>query len=111
MKKVFSQKSQEIVEYPGSHSWDFFRESESPCTGYRAMFNHFYNEEYIVPYGIHDDHEGFYVISGTGKMIIGEEEFDLEPGVSMVAPANIPHAIRKTSEQDLEIFLFHFPVV
>lgn len=111
MKKVFAKKHQEVVEYPGSHSWDFFRENESPCNGYRAMYNLFYNEEYIVPYGIHEDHEGFYVISGTGKMIIGGEEFDLEPGVSMVAPANVPHAIRKTSQQDLEIFLYHFPVI
>ena len=111
MKKVFAKKYQEVVEYPGSHSWDFFWEGASPCNGYRAMYNLFYNEEYIVPYGIHEDHEGFYVISGTGKMIIGEEEFDLEPGVSMVAPANVPHAIRKTSQQDLEIFLYHFPVI
>jgi len=111
MKKVFAKKHQDVVEYPGSHSWDFFCEGDSPCNGYRAMYNLFYNEEYIVPYGVHEDHEGFYVISGTGKMIIGEEEFDLEPGVSMVAPANVPHAIRKTSAQDLEIFLYHFPVV
>lgn len=93
MKKVFAHRSQTITEYPGSYSWDFFRENETPCVGYRAMFNHFYNKEYIVPYGVHDDHEGFYVIAGTGKMIIDVEEFDLKPGVSMVAPANVPHAI------------------
>lgn len=93
MKKVFAHRSQTITEYPGSHSWDFFRENETPCVGYRAMFNHFYNKEYIVPYGVHDDHEGFYVIAGTGKMVIGMEEFDLKPGVSMVAPGNVPHAI------------------
>ena len=111
MSKVFAKMNPETVEYPGCHSWDYFREGESPCNGYRAMFNHFYNKEYIIPYGIHDDHEGFFVVSGTGTMIIGEEEFILEPGVSMVAPANVPHAIRKTSEEDLKIFLYHFPVV
>lgn len=111
MTKVFAEESKDAVEYPGSHSWELFGESESPCRGYRAMLNHFYNEEYLVPYGVHDDHEGFYVISGTGTMVIGEEEFTLLPGASMVAPAGVPHAIRKTSEQDLKIFLFHFPVV
>lgn len=111
MMKAFSKKSQDRVEYPGCYAWPFFEEGESPCKGYRAMYNHFYNEEYIVPYGVHEDHEGFFVVSGTGTMMIGDEEFVLEPGVSMVAPANVPHAIRKTSEQDLEIFLYHFPVI
>lgn len=42
-------------------------------------------------------------------MIIGNSEFDLKTGISMMASANILHAIRKTSGQDREIFLFHFP--
>ncbi len=109
MKKVYSSKSTEITEYPGSHSWLYFDTDDTPCQGYRAMFNRFYNTEYMVPYGIHDDHEGFYVVSGTGKMIIGREEFDLAPGISMIAPADVPHAIKKTSQADLEVFLFHFP--
>lgn len=111
MAKTVSKPSSILVEYPGCHSWSYFDEGESPCGGYRAMINRFYNQEYIVPYGVHEDHEGFFVVSGTGKMIIGKEEFDLAPGVAMVAPANVPHAIRKTSEQDLEIYLYHFPVV
>ncbi len=111
MKKVFAYKGTRMSEYPGSHSWDYFQENESPCRGYRAMYNLFYNTEYIEPYGVHKDHEGFFVVGGKGKMIIGSEEFELEPGVSMVAPANIPHAIRKTSEKDLEIYLYHFPAI
>lgn len=103
MKKVFAEKSAQIVEYPGSHSWELFAEGTTPCRGYRAMYNLFYNGDYIVPYGVHTDHEGFYVVSGTGKMVIGTEEFDLAPGVSMLAPANVPHAIKKTSEEVLHL--------
>lgn len=111
MKKVFSPISDQTVEFPGSHSHPYFGPQDTPCEGYYAMLNHFYNTDYIIPYGIHDDHEGFFVVSGTGKMIIGDEpEFDLFPGVSMVAPAHVPHAIKKTSAEDLEIFLYHFPV-
>jgi len=110
MKKVFSHKSTEITEFPGCHSHSFFNSENSPCDGYYAMYNYFYNTDYITPYGVHEDHEGFYVVAGTGKMIIGNgPEFDLLPGVSMVAPAGVPHAFKKTSQEDLEIFLFHFP--
>ncbi|MBC5580471.1 cupin domain-containing protein [Anaerofilum sp. BX8] len=110
-KKVFAYKSKEITQYPGAYSWEYFSEEESACKGFKAMMNHFYNEEYIVPYGLHEDNEGFYVVSGKGKMIIGSEEYDLAPGVAMLAPAHVPHAIKKTSCEELEIFLFHFPVI
>lgn len=107
--KYFSEKGKEIIQHPGCQSRMYFEGETTPCTGYCAMFNSFYNEEYIEPYGVHDDNEGFFVVSGTGRMVIGEEEFELNPGVTMIAPAHTPHAIKKTSSDDLEIFLFHFP--
>lgn len=109
MKKVYSDRSEQVTEYPGSHSWEYFGEHDTPCQGYRAMFNYFYNEEYIAPYGVHEDNEGFFVVSGEGTMIIGDAEFVLRPGISMIAPADVPHAIRKTSDENLGVFLFHFP--
>lgn len=107
---VFGTKSDLVTEYPGSHSWELLAPGATACRGYRAMYNEFYNREYLLPYGVHDDNEGFYVVSGAGKMIIGDQESDLVPGMTMLAPANVPHAIKKTSDEDLGIFLFHFPV-
>lgn len=109
MKDVFAEKSQEITEYLGCHCRVFFEDGQTPCPGFRAMYNRFYNDVYLQPYGIHEDNEGFYVVAGTGKMMIGNEEFVLKPGVAMLAPAGVPHAIAKSSQEDLEIFLFHFP--
>ncbi len=109
METVFAEKSQEITEYPGCYSWAYFEDGQTPCPGFRAMYNRFYNDDYLLPYGVHEDNEGFFVVAGTGKMMIGDEEFFLKPGVAMLAPAGVPHAIAKTSQEDLEIFLFHFP--
>lgn len=109
MEQVFAQKSRETTQYPGSESWTYFELGQTACPGFRAMYNRFYNDTYLRPYGCHADNEGFFVVAGTGKMIIGSEEFTLEPGVAMLAPAGVPHAIAKTSSEDLEIFLFHFP--
>ena len=95
-------------EYPGAHSYSIFQEETSYIKGYSACLNIFYSEEYQTM-GVHEDNEGFYVVSGNGQMKVGDEEYDLSPGCSMLAPAHVPHAIRKVGTKDLEVFLFHFP--
>lgn len=72
------------------------------------MFNIFFSEEYPQP-GVHEDNEGFYVVSGFGKMLLDNNEYDLKPGCAMYAPAGIPHAIKKVGKEDLRVFLYHFP--
>lgn len=65
------------------------------------------NKEYGNP-GIHDDQEGFYVISGQGYAKVGLEEFKLYPGVSFLAAVGVPHAMKCDKDCDLlEVFWFH----
>ena len=74
-------------------------------TGVGVFFLHDY-----PPAGIHDDHEGFYVIHGSGFAKVGESEFRISSGTSFVAPAGVPHAIKKDKDSgELRIFWFHFP--
>ncbi len=94
--------------FPGAYSYPIFDEHNTPVNAFSAMFNIFFSDEYPEP-GMHDDHEGFYVVSGYGKMMLNAEEYDLKPGFAMFAPAGVPHAIKKVGSEDLHVFLYHFP--
>ncbi len=105
---VAQPKEDNRLAFPGAYSYPIFDGHNTPINACCAMFNIFFSEEYPQP-GVHDDHEGFYVISGNGKMMLNGEEYDLRPGFAMYAPAGIPHAIKKVGKEDLRVFLYHFP--
>jgi mannose-6-phosphate isomerase-like protein (cupin superfamily) len=96
------------LTFPGAYSVPIFNEANTPVDACCAMFNIFFSEEYPQP-GVHADNEGFYVISGHGKMAINGAEYELEPGCAMYAPAGVPHALKKVGAEDLHVFLYHFP--
>jgi len=61
--------------------------------------------------GVHEDQEGFYVLEGTGKAIVGENEFLLSPGVCFIVPPGLYHAIKRDAECDfIKLFFFHAAV-
>ena len=95
-------------QHPGAYSDPIFDADSAPVGAFCAMLNVFFSDEYPEP-GVHEDNEGFFVVSGRGKMRIGGAEYDLVPGSAMVAPAGVRHAIKKTGSEDLRVFLYHFP--
>lgn len=62
--------------------------------GFCLGISYYHAIEFAHP-GIHDDQEGFYVLEGTGEAKIGEEVFKIFPGMSFIAHAGVPHAIKK----------------
>ncbi len=63
--------------------------------------------EYAAP-GVHEDQEGFVVVEGRGWAKVGAEEFRLEPDTCFIAPAGVPHAMRKDRDSpDLKVCWFH----
>jgi len=54
----------------------------------------YHSEHYGKP-GIHNNQEGFYVIEGTGKAKIGDNEFSISPGMGFLVMANVAHTIKK----------------
>ena len=105
MSFVCKPDEQSIVRHPGANSYPLhsFRDCQT-------MLNVFYETEYPAQFGIHEDHEGFFVLSGEGKFLLSGEEFDIEPGTAMIAPSGAPHGLKKRGEADLVVFIFHFPV-
>ncbi len=58
-------------------------------------------------------HEGsdkvYYVLRGTGRFTVGEEERDLGEGNAVIARAGDPHGVRNETQDDLVILVTMAP--
>ncbi len=67
-------------------------------------------KEYQEP-GVHDFHEGFYVLEGKGSMRCGSDEHLIEAGVSFIVPAAVEHSIKCSEDvSEIKLFWFHIPI-
>jgi quercetin dioxygenase-like cupin family protein len=71
--------------------------SHGAVNGFSIGISYYDDEAYGQP-GSHEDQEGFYVLEGKGVARVGDEEFNIAPGVSFIAHAGVPHTIRKISD-------------
>ena len=62
--------------------------------------------EYATP-GVHDDQEGFFVVSGEGMARVGDDEFAVRPGLYFVAAKGVPHAIKTTGNEPVKVIYAH----
>lgn len=61
--------------------------------------------------GTHEDQEGFFVLEGSGFARVGGETFPLRPGTAFLAPAGVPHFIRRDDScEAVKLFFFHAAV-
>ena len=51
----------------------------------------------------------FFIASGEGIVDLGNESFQISPGVVIVVPVAFAYSIRNTSEDDLKIYAIHSP--
>jgi mannose-6-phosphate isomerase-like protein (cupin superfamily) len=57
----------------------------------------------------HEDHEEvYYIINGTGKIKIGNEEARLGDGDIIYIPENITHSIINDGEQTIDFLYLHW---
>jgi len=97
-------------EGPGYKAFRLLDERNGCVSGCKTGISLYVSETYGPP-GVHDDQEGFVVLSGSGWAKIGGEEFRLKPETSFIAPAKTPHSIRKDSGTDgVKVFWFHAAV-
>lgn len=58
----------------------------------------------------HDDSDKvYYVLEGTGRFTVGEEEEDLGEGWAVIARAGEPHGIRNETEENLVLLVTMAP--
>lgn len=53
---------------------------------------------------VHDDmEEVYFVISGEGTMVVGDEEFDIKPGDGLYVPPGLFHTTKQKGNQPLQV--------
>jgi mannose-6-phosphate isomerase-like protein (cupin superfamily) len=54
-------------------------------------------------------HEGsdkvYYVLRGTARFTVGDEEEDLDEGHAVIARASVPHGVRNETEENLVLLV------
>jgi len=51
----------------------------------------------------HEEGEMFYVLTGKGRIQVGDEEAELRPGTAVWGPSGIPHQLINNSQNTLKI--------
>ncbi len=58
-------------------------------------------------------HEGsdkiYYVLDGTGRFTVGDEEEDLGEGHAVIARAGVPHGVRNETDENLVLLVTMAP--
>lgn len=103
-------RRQDVAEKRAGHghgSLLLLGENQGCRNGCCAGISYYRSLEYTPP-AIHDDQEGFFVLSGEGWAHVGDEEFEVEPGMAFLVPTRTAHQLRSSNkEQALEVFWFH----
>lgn len=83
-------------------------EKNGCVNGCYTGISYYTSTEYSPNPGVHEDQEGFYAIEGTGWAKIGDEEFRIEPDISFIAPAGVPHTLKRDPDSvPIKVFWFH----
>jgi len=105
-----SNKEIEKMQNEGKHSCDVLTQENGCVAGCKAGFTFYENTEFSKG-GVHDDQEGFLVLEGSGRARFGYQEFDVYPGLTMIAPAGVSHSIKKNADSvPVKVFWFHSAV-
>ena len=56
-----------------------------------------------------DSDKVYYVLTGTGRFSVGEEERDLDEGHAVIARAGEPHGVRNASGENLVLLVTMAP--
>ena len=97
----------EKMKAEGKHACDVLTSENGCVAGCKAGFTFYDSIEYNKA-GVHDDQEGFLVIEGHGMAKFGDKEFKIYPGIAMIAPSGVPHAIKRDIDScTVKVFWFH----
>lgn len=61
------------------------------------------------PHSHEESQEVWYVVSGEGEILVGEERARLEPDVVVVASPGLQHQLTNTGKEDLKVVWIFIP--
>ncbi len=96
-----------IAEEGKRASYTLLDERHGCVNGSKCGISLYTAEEYGKA-GCHDDQEGFLVLEGHGRALIGDDELELKPGVAFMVPAHVRHSMKKDKDCSVcKVFWFH----
>ncbi len=94
-------------EGAGHTSYTMLGEAQGCVAGFSSGISIYTATEYPAA-GVHEDQEGFVVLEGTGWAKVGDEERRIGPEMCFVAPAGVPHAIKRDPDSArVKVCWFH----
>ena len=60
------------------------------------------------PQSPHNEDEAYYIVSGRGKILVADEDRDVQPGSIIYVAKHLPHKFHSISE-DIHILVFFAP--
>lgn len=88
-------KAEDVVESERNRTGYVLLDERHGCeNGCRCGISFYHTDEY-GPESVHEDQEGFYVLEGNGRALIGGEELIMEPGMAFMVPAGVTHAMKR----------------
>jgi mannose-6-phosphate isomerase-like protein (cupin superfamily) len=110
MKYYASIEEVAEIQMEGVTTYKLLSENNGCVAGCCSGINIYHTTEYSLA-NAHSDQEGFLVLEGTGWAKIGDQEFEIRPQMSFIAPAGIKHCIKRSPDsQVLKVFWFHCAV-
>jgi mannose-6-phosphate isomerase-like protein (cupin superfamily) len=107
MSYFIARKDVQGTAMPGHVSYRLLSEAHGCVAGFSSGITIYTGTEYPAT-GVHADQEGFVVMEGTGWARVGGEEHRLEPDVCFIAPAGVPHSIKRdAASPNLKVCWFH----
>lgn len=94
-------------EYADRWSKDLIGGPEIPTTGGFSLGVAEYFQPEFGEIQQHDDQEEVYIVSGTGMIRIGDDEFDAVPGEAFLLPPGTRHATRRTGDEAVFVVYTH----
>lgn len=102
-----------IMESTGKRTgYELIGEKDGCVNGCRCGVSVYTRVEYdLERAGAHEDQEGFFVLEGHGRAMVGDDEIILEPGVCFVVPAGVKHCMKRDADSEsCKVFWFHAAV-
>ncbi len=97
---VFHSEQLPVFELPGNRLRGLATRSRGSSEV--ALWNHALEPGAESPPHWHDHDQVIYVLAGTGRIVVGDEEVALTSGDVVVAPARIPHQVRAAADEGLD---------
>jgi quercetin dioxygenase-like cupin family protein len=112
MAKYIQEPKDARVFVPAKHikcnARALIEEANSGAKNFSMLRSEFEIGGYAEPH-THTFEQGYYILKGKGLVTIGDEEYKVKPGNSVLFPPNVVHSIKNTGNTPLWLIAVNSP--